>query len=449
MHQLTLQPKKQFQTIEGFGASGAWWAQLVGGWPDETRREIMRLLYCKEHGLGMQIYRYNLGGGSKESDNGIYCCPRRRASDFLAPDGSYDWSRDAEALWCLREAVRLGADEVVFFVNSPPQRWTVSGMAQAKIPFRANLKREHELDFTNYVLDVTEHFLAEGIPVKFVSPINEPLGPWSGRPYGQEGCHYHPRGVRRLMRLFAQEMDQRPALNNTLLSGAENNDLRLFNKTYTRAVMNDPVVRTRLDGVDVHGYVFEPLKCLKGADVKRRFRRWMDKKYPGEKIRMTEWTEMQGGRDTGMESALVLANEVFEDLAITGVVSWQKWIAVSEYDFCDGLIYINPEQQSFELPKRYFAFGHFTKFVPREAVRIGIDAPANLQALAFTCDSHTAVILINHSDVTMELSLGTGAAKLHETTEQKSLAQSDITLEQFTIAAKSINTIIIKDGSHV
>ena len=447
MTKLTLYPNQPFQTIEGFGASGAWWAQLVGGWPDETRREILRLLYGKD-GLGMQIYRYNLGGGSKESDNGIYWCPRRRASDFLAADGSYDWSRDSEALWCLREAFRLGADEVVFFVNSPPQRWTVSGMAQAKIPFRANLKREHEPDFTRYVLDVTEHFLAEGIPVKFVSPINEPFGPWSAKLCGQEGCHYSARGVRRLMRLFAQEMDKRPALKNTLLSGAENNDLRLFNKTYTRAVMNDPVVRARLDGIDVHGYVFGPLKCLKGADVKRRFRRWMDRKYPGEKIRMTEWTEMQGGRDLGMDSALVLANEVYEDLAITGVVSWQKWIAVSEYDFSDGLIYIDKDKQTFDLPKRYFAFGHFSKFVPRGAQRFGIDAPANLQALAFTCSIHTAVILINHNDSPVELSLGAGTAELHETTEQKSLAQSSISLEQFTIAAKSVNTILIKDGSH-
>ena len=211
MIHLKLHPETKFQTIEGFGASGAWWAQLVGGWPDETRHEILRLLYSKD-GLGLNIYRYNLGGGSKESNNGIYWCPRRRASDFLSPDGTYDWNRDAEALWCLREAVRLGANEVVFFVNSPPQRWTVSGWAQAKIPFRSNLKREHELDFTNYVLDVTEHFLAEGLPIKFVSPINEPFGPWSAKLSGQEGCHYSARGMRRLMRSLSVRREKISAL---------------------------------------------------------------------------------------------------------------------------------------------------------------------------------------------------------------------------------------------
>ena len=449
MHNITLHPNQTHQTIEGFGASGAWWAQLVGGWPDETRREILRLLYSEE-GLGMQIYRYNLGGGSKESGNGHYWCPRRRASDFLAPDGSYDWSRDAEALWCMKEAVRLGADEIVFFVNSPPERWTVSGWAQAKIPFRANLKRKHEADFTRYVLDVTEHFLAQGIPIKFVSPINEPFGPWSAKLSGQEGCHYHPRGVRRLMRLFAQEITNRPALQNVLLSGTENNDLRLFNKTYTRAIMNDKTIRSKLDGLDIHGYVFGPLKSLKGKDVKQRFRRWMDKKYPGEPVRMTEWTEMQGGRDFGMQSALTLANEVYEDLSITNVVSWQTWIAVSEYDYSDGLIYIDAEKQTFDLPKRYYAFGNFTKFVPRGAVRIGISAPEPLQAVAFQCDTHIAVILINPTAQPVQLSLDAqrsdlpaAGANIYETNEDKNLICREISLTQFAISPRSVNTIVL------
>lgn len=29
---VNINKKKTFQTFEGFGASGAWWAQEVGGW---------------------------------------------------------------------------------------------------------------------------------------------------------------------------------------------------------------------------------------------------------------------------------------------------------------------------------------------------------------------------------------------------------------------------------
>ena len=438
---LTLRPEQKYQTIEGFGASGAWWAQLVGGWPEPTRQEIIKLLYSKTEGLGMTTYRYNLGGGSKESGKGNYWCPRRRASDFLKPDGSCDWSRDAEAVWCLKEAARNGADEIILFVNSPPERWTVSGMAQAKIPFKANLRRKHEVDFTRYVLDAAEHFLAEGIPVRFISPINEPFGPWSAKLSGQEGCHYWPRGVRRVMRLFAREMDKRSALDGVLLSGAENNNLRIMNKTYTRAVMNDPAIRGRLDGIDIHGYNDIPLlKNLKGA--KRRFRGYMDKKYPGEKIRMTEWTEMRGGRDCGMESALVLANEVFEDLSVSNAVSWQLWIAVSEYDFCDGLIYIDAEQQTFDIPKRYYAFGNFTRFIPRGSVRVAIENPSDaMDALAFITPEGKHVAVLRNPGEELLISLGKGAAEMYTTDETRNLAQEKVDLKELALSARSVCTI--------
>jgi len=440
---LQINPAQTHQTMEGFGASGAWWAQLVGGWPDELRQEILRLLYHKENGLGMDIYRCNLGGGSKESGKGNFSDPQRRASDFLTPDNRYDWSRDTEAVWCMKEAVRNGASEIALFVNSPPERWTVTGTAKGKILFRANLARKNELKFATYMLDVAEHFLAEGVPVKFLSPVNEPFGPWIEKLSGQEGCHYHPQGMRRLMRLFVTEMDKRPALKDVMLSGAEMNDLRYMNKTYTRALLKDKLIRTRLHGIDVHGYVLKPLAFLQG--VKQRFRRYMDRRFPGDPIRMTEWTEMRGGQDCGMQSALVLANEVFEDLSIMNVVSWQLWIAVSEYDFCDGLIYIDPTERSFKLPKRYFAYGHFTKFIPRGAQRIGLDGlPADLQGVAFQCATHTAVVLLNQTEQAVTVSLGSGAAEMYETNDTKSLEKSDISLDEFTLAGKSVNTIVIK-----
>lgn len=439
--QLTLHPDKTHQTIEGFGASGAWWAQVVGGWPEDTRRDILKLLYSKQDGIGMTTYRYNLGGGSKESGKGRFPNLNRRASNFLASDGSYDWSRDEEALWCLREAVRMGADDIVLFVNSPPECWTTTGMAQAKLPFRANLPRKNEEKFCNYVLDVAEHLIQEGIPVTFISPINEPFGFWI-EASGQEGCHYHPAGVRRLLRRFALEMDKRPALKNVQLSGAENNDLRLMNKTYTRAVLDDPIIRTRVDGIDVHGYIFKPLERLKG--VKQRFRKYMDRRYPGVPVRMTEWTHMQGGRDYGMGSALEMAKTIWEDMSIMDVISWQHWIAVSEVDFCDGLIYIDEDTRTFSIPKRYYAFGNYTKFVPTGAVRIEVSCPSPaLQCLAFQAPQHTAVILVNPTEESVQVSLGNGQGELHTTSESKDLARQAIDLTGFALEPRSVNTVVI------
>ena len=63
----------------GIGASGAWWAQVVGGWDHKdtvsgkmVNERIAELLYNPETGIGMSIYRYNLGGGSKNSGSSVF-----------------------------------------------------------------------------------------------------------------------------------------------------------------------------------------------------------------------------------------------------------------------------------------------------------------------------------------------------------------------------------------
>ena len=58
---IQINSSKKFQTYEGIGASGAWWAQIVGGWDnkdengEEIRNVISRLLYSKADGIGMNI----------------------------------------------------------------------------------------------------------------------------------------------------------------------------------------------------------------------------------------------------------------------------------------------------------------------------------------------------------------------------------------------------------
>ena len=102
---ITLNSNKTFQTIEGFGASGAWWAQVVGAWDHEDKatkksvnKAIAELLYNKETGIGLSIYRYNLGGGSKNSGSSVFPNKNRMAESFDKGDGTYDWTRDKEAV---------------------------------------------------------------------------------------------------------------------------------------------------------------------------------------------------------------------------------------------------------------------------------------------------------------------------------------------------------------
>lgn len=432
-----------FQTMENFGASGAWWAQDVGGF-DGVRDEIAELLFSKEKGIGIDCYRYNLGGGSKNSGSSDFHNKNRMAECFLKNDGTYDFSRDENAVYMLRAAVKNGCEGVVLFVNSPPEFYTKNHKSCLDKPLRTNLAKKNYRNFAAYCVRCAEHFIDMGIPVTSISPVNEPVWIWTYK-NGQEGCHYRPWCVRGVLRALADEIDKSEKLraNNVVISGAENGDIRWFNKTYSRIMLGDKKIKSHSDGVDVHSYFLNDHilpKFNNRLKFMARWKKYLDRKYPCAKVRVSEWTHMQGGRDSGMDSALVQARVMYEDLTVLNAVSWQHWIAVSDVDYCDGLIYINPDR-SYEITKRYYAFGNFSKFVKSGAVRVEIDGGTDeLKLIAFKQKNETVVIALNLSQNENELEFD-GSGKAYITDENLSLCEHEFD-GSFTVTPGSVTTFV-------
>ena len=448
---ITIRFDRPRQTLSGFGVSGAWWAQEVGGFTETdpasglpVRERAARLLFSREEGIGITQYRYNLGAGSKESGRGRFDQENRRAECFETSPGVYDWSKDENAVWMLKEAVRLGAEEITLFANSPPERLTRNHKAHLDRPLATNLPKKNYEAFARYVLDCAAHFLAEGIPIKYVSPINEPVWVWTG---SQEGCHYRPLQGYALLRVFARRLRERPALSGVKLSGAENGDIRWFNKTWSR-IMLSKTLRAVSDGVDVHSYFlpvpsFLPAPLRKVLDDRlaylKRFRRWLDRRNAS--VRVSEWCHMRGGRDCGMGSALVQARVMAEDLSLLEAEGWQLWIAMSNYDYCDGLIYYDGEE-TLTLTKRLFAFGNFSRFVRPGAVRLETEG-AGSAALAFSQNGETALVLRNGaaSPESVRTNLS-GPGVLWVTDETRDLAPTPVADRgAFTLPPRSVCTL--------
>ncbi|WP_322379522.1 glycoside hydrolase, partial [Clostridium perfringens] len=122
-------PSDKYQTMEGFGVSGAWWSQIIGGWSDENRKKIIELLFHKDKGIGMAIYRYNIGAGNGEEIKDRW----RRTESFKVEDGSYNWEKDKNALKVLDEINKIGVNRIVAFANSPVASMTKSGYVSGNI----------------------------------------------------------------------------------------------------------------------------------------------------------------------------------------------------------------------------------------------------------------------------------------------------------------------------
>jgi len=102
------------QTMTGFGASGAWWPQDLGQFPPSVQQRVASLLFSQTSGIGLSIYRYNIGAG------GLVKVARRYTQTFLVQPGRYDWSRDPGGVAFLRLAQQSGVPTLVGFANSAP-----------------------------------------------------------------------------------------------------------------------------------------------------------------------------------------------------------------------------------------------------------------------------------------------------------------------------------------
>lgn len=369
-YRLRLDPAERHQRIEGFGASGAWWAQNLGTWSSPSRNRVAQLLFSRSQGIGLSQYRYNIGGGIDESITD----PWRTAETFETGPGQYDWDRDAAARWFLQAAKEHGVEDFVAFVNSPPRRLTANGHTYGD-PGTSNLPTENYAEFTQYLLDVVRRFRdEEGIAFRFVSPINEPQWGWDAP--GQEGCHYEPEEVRELVRIVLDGFGTSDL--DTLVSAPESGEYKALysEQDYVGLLLGDEEIASGLGELATHSYWSTDEQRVQAAERMRQ--------HPDHHLTMTEWCEMVGGRDAGMDSALVLARTIHSDLTIAGAVAWQLWIAVSRYDYHDGLIYtdyVEPgDEESILETQKLWAMGNYSRFVRPGAERITAEVEAAQQS---------------------------------------------------------------------
>jgi len=389
---------------EGWGTSGAWWAQMVGNTPNDEW--VAKILFDDKEGLGLDIYRYNIGAGEAENPNSRIWGRSQKTESFYKHNeqtGEYefDFSRDANARRMMDLAVKYGASEIVLFCNSPHFSMTRSGQASGGLSAgESNLPRENYREFVEYVLAVADRFVAEGYPVKYVSPINEPQWGWGGDWVRQEGCHYTQEEAVELLELFAVTMKERHTPYK--LSMPETGQIIDF--SWQDILFKSAVLREYCDTYSGHSYWLDGNKTEKTkAGLRFRFL------FPGKRFVMSEWSELPCKLDAdSVESALYMANTIIEDLTLLNAVSWQTWVAVNTANLSegnllsDGLLRANSDFTQLACNKRYYAFRQFTSFIKpgmkRSGTIVSPGFPGDVEKIAFRADGETVVVLLNNAD---------------------------------------------------
>ncbi len=467
---LALRPDKKYQTVNGFGASACWWAQDIGASPFAD--EAADLLFGSD-GLALNIYRYNVGAGEKENPNSRISGNRATESFYVYNEAAgaweYDFTRDAAAQNMLFKALARGnVDTVVLFANSPHWSMTRSGQATGGTEeYYSNLPPENYRAYADYFITIARYFISRGVPVKYLSPVNEPQWSWGGGWVGQEGCHYEPQEILALMKVFAQAI--RESGLEVKLMAPESGEVSAVTLEWFSMLASDPDVAPVLGSLAYHSYWTDG-----NAYNKYSFGQALDEAAYPCTVDMTEWCELPLEHDiSDFGGAVRTASVINQDLLLSGANSWSAWTGVNNVGvkedgtlWSDGLLAMDDAVTYLKVTQRYYALAHFSKFIPAGSVRIDANADVldldyqtdwegavynaqlGFSASAFqTPDGRLVAVIVNEGaarSFTVTAPFRLRAEVWQSTAEaQMQLLASGVTLPVFRIPENSVTTVVL------
>ena len=373
---INLRNANPMQTLKGWGTSACWWSQAVGD--KKTREELAELLYGKS-GLALNIYRYNIGGGFEEGNCRIEN-PWRRTESFMLFDrekeeASWDFSRDKNAVDMMKSCLALGnIDTLILFCNSPHWSHTSTGQTSGSLLYHTcNIPKMNYPKFVDYVLTVAQHFIDEGLPVKYISPINEPQWKWGGGFVWQEGCHYELCEVKEIYHLFAEEIIKRDM--PVYLYGPESGEILGSTVDYFNELYSDELIKKVMPIFAFHSYHAD-----NDPELRREFKETLVTPHPEIRFDMSEWCELPNKSHTrDFKGALITARIIGQDIIYAGAESWTSWVAANNLhrdedgrDFSDAMLSGSLGFEEWTLNERFYGMAHFTKYVPVGSVALDI-----------------------------------------------------------------------------
>ncbi len=386
------------QTIDGFGASGAWWPNDLVNFPANAQNLVGTLLFSPT-GLQLSGYRYYIGAGGKGVTN------PSRAEKQVADD---------PGVMYLKAASDAHVPLLTGFVYSAPPDLTTNGKTCG-----GSLKPGQETAYANFIVDaVKELHDQQHVTLQYVSPMNEPDD--SMPDCGQEGMEV-PVGERAAIVQAVGKALKSEAPYATEIADETTADSILAAEA--PQWLSVPGTTQYLAAIAHHTYDFPNDAIRKQVPpVSAQFKRptWMTEIccYKGSG---GVATSMGAGYDPTMTQGLWLADQIYDDFNVAGDSAWYWWTALSpeigcdvktnpvcvtqtnSQGFNDGLLYYDANgaadhATTFFPSKRYYVLGQFSRYVRPGAVRHDVGGvPAGVRMMAFQQDGQWTVVAWNET----------------------------------------------------
>jgi O-Glycosyl hydrolase len=374
------------QRFEGWGTSLCWWGNVIGKWWNDAKiNEIADLLFSDAQGLGINIIRYNIGGGENP--------PTVKKNFRIGADipcyqpqpGIWDWSADAGQRKLLFKARDRGANIFETFSNTPPVWMTKNNCTAGAMDRWNNLKDDHYGIFAEFIAEVVKHFQDKwGISFRTLSLFNEPISCWWHSNNDQEGCFFDTNKQNEIILETAKKLEVKRLIKTTF---AAPDGWSVFDTIYAYGCYTD-IVKSKISQINTHAYSGDKksrlwLKSIAERDQKRL---WMSEVAIGG---------TQSHNHNDMSGALELSQSIYDYLTEMNAIAWVYWQVVEDEagNHNYGLIHANfsgPEE--YWVTKQYYAFAQFSKFIKPGSQIINCQIENCIVALNKTEDSLVIIV---------------------------------------------------------
>ena len=416
----------------GWGTSLCWWANVVGGY---ANREAYAQLAFSTNNLGLNLVRYNIGGGENPGISNTMEF-RAQMQGFEPANGVWNWNADQNQRWMLKRAVQLGVNRVVAFANSPPYWMTVSGSVTGSTNGTSdNLQTSFETNFASYLATVISNLtVLDGVHFDVATPMNEPTGSWWVYGGRQEGCHMGAAQQARVVN------DLRAALTvqklTTAIDASEDTD----EQDTINSVNSYGSAQTNLTILASHTYGANNPSGLRNLALS---------------LHLPDWISEYGDGDA---TGITMARRIHDDITQAQVQAWTYWQVM---DGLSGWAMIRNAEDasgntSYTFNEKYYVMWQFSHFI-RPGAEIITAADTN-SLVAYDSTNHNLILaVVNDStngfscnyDLTSFGATATSASSWRTSgTERGAVLPSiAITNQQFVafLAPMSVTTLVISN----
>lgn len=408
------------QTIDGFGASGAFQrAAYLMALPEPARGEILDALFSRETGAGLSIVRNIIGDGSPLPDGVPTIEP--------AP-GQWNWTGDEAQIWLMREAAKRGVARFVSTAWSAPA-W----MKDNHSVIGGSLAPDHGQDFADYLAAYVRGYETRfGLVIYAISFANEPSNSAS-----YSSSLWTGPQIRDFVKTHLAPTFARDGLAARIIIGED----ETWSEDLAADALADPAAARAVNIVAAHGYLGGIRAFPRAAVAKKTI--WQSE------------VSHNHANDPTIADGLAWARTVHACLTEADASAFLYWWFVSRRDNGGALVILNPADPArYLLNKRLFTLGNYARFVRPGYVRL--DCDANPAPGLFTSAykepgaGRFVFIAINAGDAPLPLRLSARGFRIaaltpYVTDDARNLRrEADSSPDSFVLSPRSVATFVGK-----